>query len=269
MKEWINLKSIPKISFAHIYTTSDKYINHLPINPNFFEFSYTKVGNLTLEQGKDILKSTAETVSFQVRNEAVDVVSDGLLEIHCIGFYVEFESYFPKQTIKIPNTDGKNGKIMHLIDEIIATHNLSPDNITKKNALIFELVLEFNNRYNEYICSDNSVSGEISYVNKIKRYVIKNAHKKISLTEIANHLHISLSYLCIIFKKVTGESLVTYINKYKISVMKNLIISQNLSLKEASALVGITDTAYASRLFKKHECQTLKEFKCSVINKPF
>ena len=268
MKDLIVLKSVPTITFAHIYTTRDKYINHLPKAVNFFELGYIKEGNSITWQGGEEFRSAPETISIQIRNDAVDVESDGLFEIHCVGVRCEFDYFFPKQTIKVANVNGKNQKFMSLIDELIVAQNLYPDNKNKINALIFSILAEFNKRYEESLAGEEKDSGEIAYVNRIKRYVISNAHKVIKLSEVAEALHISVSYLCIVFKKITGESLVTYINKYKVNAIKNLIINNNMTLKEASAVVGIRDSAYASRLFKKYENQNLREFKCTTINKP-
>ena len=268
MKDLITLKTVPQISFAHIYTTKDKYINHLPKTQNFFEIGYIKEGSSVVKQGEEEIRSNAETISLQIRNDDVDVESTGLFEIHCVGVRCEFDYFFPKQTIKIANVDGKNQKIMSMIDELIVAHSLCPEKNNKSCSLIFAILAEFNKRYEESLLKKENDSGEIAYVNRIKRYVVGNAHKAIKLNEVAEALHISISYLCIVFKKITGESLVTYINKYKVNAIKNLIINNNMTLKEASAVVGIKDAAYASRLFKKYENQSLREFKCTTINKP-
>ena len=268
MNDLIRIKSVPQIFFAHIYTTKDRYVNHLPKTTNFFEIGYIKEGNSVSWQGNEEFRSNSGTISIQIRNDDVDVESSGLFEIHCVGIRCEFDYFFPKQTIKIANVDGKNQKVMSLIDDIIVAQNMYPDNQNKICALIFSVLVEFTKRYEESLEREENDSGEIAYVNRIKRYVINNAHKVIKLNEVADALHISVSYLCIVFKKITGESLVTYINKHKVNAIKNLIINNNMTLKEASAVVGIKDSAYASRLFKKYENQSLREFKCTTINKP-
>lgn len=268
MRDLIRIKSIPKITFAHIYTTKEGYVNHLPKTENFFEISYIKEGNVLTNQGDEKFRSTPGTISIQIRNDDVDVEADGLLEIHCVGIRCEIDYFFPKQTVKISNVDGKNDKVMSMIDKLIVAQNLYPENQNKVCSLIFSLLLEFTKRYKESSSGEEKDSGEIAYVNRIKKYVISNAHKVIKLSEVAEDLHISVSYLCIVFKKITGESLVTYINKYKVNAIKNLIINNSMTLKEASAVVGIKDAAYASRLFKKYENQNLREFKCTTINKP-
>lgn len=268
MEERIKLKSLPKISFAHVYSSSDEYVNYLPPNSGFLEISYAKVGKLKFRQGNDSGTMGDGEVIVQIRNDGVEVVAEGVFEIHCVGLCAEFDYLFPKQTIIMANADGKNDKLLSLIDEIIAVYNLYPNNHAKQNAVVFTLIDALNERYDEQTRKEVGVPGEITYVNKIKTFVIKNAHKKIRLSDIAETLHISESYLCIVFKKVTGESVVSFINKYKLGVIKNLIVSKKLSLKEACSAVGIADPAYASRLFKKYENQSLREFKCSVINKP-
>ena len=105
------------------------------------------------------------------------------------------------------------------------------------------------------------------YVDKIKKYISLNISNKISLESIADTLGITKIYMCTIFKKATGDTIVSYINSQKITMLKNLLVEKNLNLKEACAHIGISDASYASKLFKKIEKQTINSYKLSYRNK--
>ena len=93
----------------------------------------------------------------------------------------------------------------------------------------------------EYIISD------------IENYIEKNLDKKLSLTDIAASVHMNKSYISRVFKEKMGENLFDYINKRKIEKAKMLIKNNVLRMYEIALSVGMEDTAYFSRVFKKYE----------------
>ena len=93
----------------------------------------------------------------------------------------------------------------------------------------------------EYIISD------------IENYIEKNLDKKLSLTDIAASVHMNKSYISRVFKEKMGENLFDYINKRKIEKAKTLIKNNVLRMYEIALSVGMEDTAYFSRVFKKYE----------------
>jgi len=68
---------------------------------------------------------------------------------------------------------------------------------------------------------------------------------------VAEHLSISPEYLCYVFKKATGISVMKYTNMTKLHAMRNLMEKENLYLYEAASLFGYSDPNYVSRLFRK------------------
>lgn len=109
---------------------------------------------------------------------------------------------------------------------------------------------------------DNSPS-TANYLNKAKLYIIQNCKNKITVGKIAEALGISEGYLHHIFKKANNTGITEYINTVRVELAKEYIRSNNISLKEASYLVGINDPAYMSRLFKKVSGMTYREY-CSI-----
>ena len=84
----------------------------------------------------------------------------------------------------------------------------------------------------------------------IKDYIEKCYDKNITLEEIAAQLHVNRNYLSQLFKKVTGEPFVMYINKHRIQKAKELMMSGNYMVYEVSEMVGFQNSTYFSQVFK-------------------
>ena len=90
-------------------------------------------------------------------------------------------------------------------------------------------------------------------IQDIEKYIEENLDKKLSLTDIAESIHMNKSYISRMFKEKAGENLFDYINKRKIEKAKHLIKNNELRMYEIALNVGMEDTAYFSRVFKKYE----------------
>ena len=61
---------------------------------------------------------------------------------------------------------------------------------------------------------------------------------------------------------MTGQTLITYINRVKIERVKELLLINNaITLKEAGENVGIEDENYLSRIFKQYTGLSVREFR--------
>lgn len=83
---------------------------------------------------------------------------------------------------------------------------------------------------------------------------------KYTCQELADFCHISYSYFRMLFKKITGVSPLHYQNLVRINKAKDLLLSGDCNVTEASELVGIDDIYYFSRLFKKINGQPPSSF---------
>ncbi|NMA67441.1 MAG: helix-turn-helix domain-containing protein [Clostridiaceae bacterium] len=82
-------------------------------------------------------------------------------------------------------------------------------------------------------------------------YISKNYMRKISLEEVAAEVYLSPSYFSKVFKEGVGTNFVTYLNKYRISVAKRLLMDNSIDIVDISNLVGYEDQSYFSKSFKK------------------
>ncbi len=108
----------------------------------------------------------------------------------------------------------------------------------------FEAFLEFSKEQTE-----ENYANEI--INKAVAFIKQHYTEALSLRDVAAYLSINSSYLCRIFKKDTGKTIVTYINDLKLAKVKMLLEQEGLSLKEIAIDMGFQNYNYFYMLFKE------------------
>ncbi|MDQ0227386.1 response regulator [Metabacillus niabensis] len=84
----------------------------------------------------------------------------------------------------------------------------------------------------------------------VKEYVQNYYDQEITLAEIADSLYVNKNYLSQLFKKVTGETFVTYLNRFRIEKAKEKLRQQHYMVYEVSEMVGYQNPTYFSQVFK-------------------
>lgn len=117
------------------------------------------------------------------------------------------------------------------------------------NALI-ELLTNMLTITSAYLSSRENQSNYL--INKAMIYIRENYKGRISLQQVADHVHVNSSYLSRLFSKETGNTLVEAINKFRIDKAKDLLATTQMKTFEVAAEVGFDDATYFIRLFKKY-----------------
>ncbi len=76
--------------------------------------------------------------------------------------------------------------------------------------------------------------------------------ERVTLDGLAEHVNLDKTYICKIFKEITGKSIIGYVNEMKMNRSLELLRSGDMLVKEVASEVGINDPFYFNRLFKKH-----------------
>lgn len=97
-------------------------------------------------------------------------------------------------------------------------------------------------------------------IDRIIEYMRQNIDRKITLEELSEIARLSTFYLSRAFKEATGYPIITYFNKMKIEKAKELLIEENKKVKEVAYELGYTNEFYFSRIFKRIEGLSPKEF---------
>ncbi len=111
----------------------------------------------------------------------------------------------------------------------------------------------------------NAMSEKESYSNQVVLNTIKfirdNYKEALDLNIIANDVNVSRTYLSALFKQKTGTNLTEYLTSFRIEKAKELIHSSDARVYEIAAAVGIPDTKYFCKLFKKYTGFTPTKYK--------
>ncbi len=90
-----------------------------------------------------------------------------------------------------------------------------------------------------------------SLIESVKKYLLDNLDKKITLTEICKSFNYSKNYICENFKLSTGCSIIEYFNRAKIEKAKDLLRDKKYTISKISEMLGFSSPAYFSKAFKK------------------
>jgi len=95
---------------------------------------------------------------------------------------------------------------------------------------------------------------------EVQKYIQNNLNKKLSLNEVADTFGLSPNYLSSIFRKNCDYSFTEYINHTKIKEAKKMLTASELKIYEISEQLGFEDAFYFSKVFKKIEGCSPKEY---------
>ena len=112
-----------------------------------------------------------------------------------------------------------------------------------------EMVLSLKNDLEQYLKNDSGSNHKSLSI--AKQYIKDHFTEEISLTDVANEVGLTPSYLSNLLKKDTGKSYSEYLINLRIEKAKNLIKTTAYKMYEISEMVGYPNTFYFTRLFKR------------------
>ena len=139
-----------------------------------------------------------------------------------------------------------------LFEEIFRTYEMgySRENMLYASSVFFHFLGSL--RYlQQYRNAAKDESAENDLVTAAIHYMKENIEKKLSLTEIADHIGYSPSHFSILFNKRTGYSPIYYFNQLKIQQACQLLDFTDMKINQVCYKVVIDDSYYFSRLFSK------------------
>ncbi len=251
MMKTYELCEMPEIIFAHTYET-EKYSTSFVASDSWIEITYVFAGEMTFIKENEIFKVKAGDIICQMHDEKVTVKVDDFHRHHTVGISAKWiladkncGLYLPFVTKSCKETK----EITMLIDKLIFESYKYEKSPSKAAGRILGILCKIDEISRKNIKAKQPEASILA--EKAKKYIQKNLHKPITQTEVANSLEISSGYLCRIFRKSEGTSLMNYINTTKLKNMQMLMQKENLKLYEAAELYGYRDPNYVSALYKK------------------
>lgn len=113
-------------------------------------------------------------------------------------------------------------------------------------------------------CAPNNYVPQ-SYANEnitqIIQYINENYNHISDIEQIAEHFFISKFYLCRLFSRNLGISLVAYLNTIKIREACHMLITSNANMTEVSMECGFNSPSYFCKVFKAEKGMSPTEYR--------
>lgn len=100
-------------------------------------------------------------------------------------------------------------------------------------------------------------------IEQIHQFIQDNLAGDVSLTALAEEVHLNPSYLSRYYKQVTGQNLLEYIQSTKLHVAIQLMERTTLKLNEIAARVGFESPSYFTTFFKRKMGLSPQEYRNS------
>jgi len=274
---FLKFDTLPQIGFAHHFYTEQYHYTYRS-HKKSFEIVYVNSGGIEAELYGEKIYANEGSVFVLFRHLPIQVASvSGKPQSHCT-VQVEFDYDFTLLTDDtVPESSGmllpfvtpactETEQIKRELYSIVSDMGISRDENSFSCSLKFLDLMRRLDALARHKHTEKSDSASIiSY--KVKKYITRNIEKSITLSEIADVIDKTPNYINSAFKEANGITINQYISREKITIIAALMQKQGLSFKTACDNVGISDTSYGYRLFKKHMGITPGEFLSGDIHK--
>lgn len=102
---------------------------------------------------------------------------------------------------------------------------------------------------------------------KMLLYIMEQYTEKITVSNLATSANISERECFRLFQKQMGESPNIFMQKYRIQIARNLLITTDKSVAEIAAATGFDSISYFSKIFKRYANRTPLEFRVDYMEK--
>jgi two-component system, response regulator YesN len=106
----------------------------------------------------------------------------------------------------------------------------------------------------------------VNAVEKVKAIIQrKYSDNNLTIDVISQEVYLASTYLCLVFKQETGETLNEYMTKVRMEKAKELLHDKNCKLYDISCSVGYMDASYFTKIFKKYTGVTPSEYRDKYV----
>lgn len=104
-------------------------------------------------------------------------------------------------------------------------------------------------------------------VEKTCQIIEQSYMEQISIASLAEKVFLTPTYLCVLFKQATGQTLNEYITQVRMQHARTLLADSHIRLYDVCYQVGYLSPSYFSKIFKKYTHMTPSEYRDAHINR--
>jgi len=110
-------------------------------------------------------------------------------------------------------------------------------------------------------------SAKSNLVKEVLEFIKEHYAEQISLTEMAEHVHVSKEYLCRIFHMLSDVSPVEYLNRYRIQQSTVLLLQADVRISDIALACGFNHSSYFGKMFLNYMGCTPTEYRRNNVSK--
>lgn len=153
-----------------------------------------------------------------------------------------------------PRTLDMDSKLQGLVQFAAGEFDRSPTNEGMKRHLAGSILHCMAERLNDQRAV--SVNRQIIRPDTIRRYIMENLHRKISVQDLAGVACLSVSRFHEMFREVTGITPHQFLLKTRLDQAAQLLVSTSLSVSEVSYRTGFSSQSALTNALRKHKGTT-------------
>ena len=252
-----HLMADPKLPFIfHDYTYNEKKhtIGFYSGWHENVELLYFQNGSATVTINDIRVKVTSGDIVVIDTNRIHSIIAHEKTNFYCLIVDRAFclANHFDTNTISFEHLI-KDTEISALFEEFVKEYydQSSPFRIQALRAIELKIMVLLCRKYTRTTQNPIHDSNVLSAIKRALGYIHSESNKPITLDDISNVAGISKFYLAREFRRITGYTVVSYINQVRCEKASVMLIEKTMNIENIATACGFTNVSYFTRTFTK------------------
>jgi AraC-like DNA-binding protein len=98
-------------------------------------------------------------------------------------------------------------------------------------------------------------------VDRIAMYLYDHADQQITLNDIADEVNLNQRYICTLYRRYTGKSIIQHLNEIRITKAKHLLTHTLFTITQIAQETGFSSGQYFARIFKRETGMSPRQYR--------
>lgn len=208
--------------------------------------SYSQAVNIIISHNVDVLLSDIE-MPHGSGLDLVKWVKEHSPETECVFLTCHDDFNYAKHAINMKCLD----YVLKPASKTVLDDVLRKAVNTVEQKRKDETYKRYGKQYIENIKEHSGIEKKEDVVEKTESYIRDHISESLTVEQLAKMVFLSSDHLTRLFKKKHGITVIDYITQQRLTLAKELLEQNDLSISSVAATVGYSDYSYFAKIFKK------------------